>query len=57
MNAIKYIEYKYPFPFDIWYAARIGWLDGVKMYVETISCPVDVKVIHFQLSNVSMELY
>jgi hypothetical protein len=32
-----------PFFLEIWFAARIGWLEVVKIYIEQLGCDVDVK--------------
>jgi len=35
--------YKEPFAFDIWYSCRIGFLEAVKLYIEKVGCPTEVK--------------
>jgi ankyrin repeat protein len=32
-----------PFLLEIWYAARIGWLEVVKVYVKQLGCDIDIK--------------
>jgi ankyrin repeat protein len=35
--------YNQPFCLEIWFAARIGWLEVVKLYIEQLGCDVDVR--------------